>query len=107
MTHTRLALAYGLLALVAAAPAGASEADRAFTAAWENAQLNREALNRAHAVLQCWIGKRDPHSHLISEHWSRGYWCVSNAAADIYASLVVMSHFTDHGAREGFLTQTL
>ncbi len=102
LRHIASVVASGLL--IMAPPAARCDA---FTVAADNADANREALNRAHDVMRAWLGKRDPDSHLISEHWEKGYWRVENAAADLYASLVVISHFTDHDVRDGFLTRTL
>ncbi len=97
----------GQTAVVAQPPAADPDTESAFRAAQGNAEAAREALVRAHAVLECWLKRKDPNSHLISERWEQDYWRVENAGADLYASLVVISNLTDRGVRDGFLTQTL
>ena len=76
-----MASSIALCLLTMTALAGAAPDPSALAA--ENAEANREALNRAHDVMTAWLGKRDPNSHLISEHWEKGYWRVENAAADL------------------------
>jgi hypothetical protein len=68
-------------------------------AATLNAMLSQEAFQRAYRALRAWETTRDPETGLLPWALARHYqeWDVNRIGANLYAHLLIASHYVDPG----------